>query len=91
MKGRIERLRAQNRADAESMGHQIEKLRAASVVSAMHEVRRFRHFARHGYGADFDWSRLEANRKLVLANYEALANDLLAFDNWLSAVSDASG
>lgn len=156
MSGTIQRLRAQNRADAESLARQVDRLRAAShdadpgtaaqiawalhhaytaieailertarvvegglpsgpdwhaellssaglelagirpailspgVVAVLHELRRFRHFARHGYGMDFDWSRLETNRTAILAHHAALVADLLAFDDWLSAVVNAS-
>jgi hypothetical protein len=60
-----------------------------AVVSALHETRSFRHFARHGYGGDFDGDLLAGHAERLLEIAPALRADLDRFDALLAAAAES--
>lgn len=64
-----------------------EPLLSRETVRELHELRTFRHFVHHGYGADFDGARLQELRDAALALRPALDADLDALDARLAVIA----
>ncbi len=62
----------------------------ASVVAALHELRAFRHFSRHGYGAPFDPARVTHVAATLATLAAPVGRELQAFDGFLKQVSAES-
>jgi hypothetical protein len=62
-------------------------LLSRSTVASLHELRGFRHFLHHAYGAEFDPPRLVRLREAALAIRPSLAADLTALDTMLASVA----
>ena len=59
---------------------------AESTAAVLDPYRAFRHFFRHGYGLDLDWSRMESKVLGIRAAHAAFARDIDAFCAFLDAV-----
>lgn len=62
-------------------------LLSASTVHALHELRSFRHFVRHGYAASLDPARLSRLREGALELRGPLDQELLAIEAWLGTLA----
>lgn len=70
---------------------EVEGLRPAllgvDARARLHELRSFRHFARHGYAVELDAARLSALAATAAALRPLLARDLDRLDAWLGALA----
>ena len=64
-----------------------EPLLGRDTVRRLHDLRSFRHFLHHGYGAELDPVRLEAVRAGALAVRSQLAVDLDSLDGRLAEIA----
>ena len=62
-----------------------------STVLALHELRAFRHFVRHGYATPLDALRLTSLREHAIQLRPQLETDLGDLEAWLSALADSEG
>jgi hypothetical protein len=57
---------------------------SVQAVEALHEVMRFRHFARHGYDREPDVDRVDELGRTALAAHTACATSFSQLRNWLT-------
>jgi hypothetical protein len=62
-------------------------LLSPATVTALHDLRAFRHFVRHAYAVDLDAGRLADLQRRAAVLRPALTADLDRLDRWLSEIA----
>jgi hypothetical protein len=62
----------------------------AETAAALDPYRAFRHFFRHGYGVELDWSRMAAKVQGIGVVHTRLVRDLAEFSRFLDALASGA-